>query len=281
MRLKTVLNKILEYWKPTLLLFSVFGSLTIYLLTFIFPSIKFNLEWIISFLYLGLIALVLILLEIRGKLLEEKKADSYQNMNAATDDILHTIKHSSMMNRKTPVDVKIVGNRLSRITPIVSDIIQMTRESKLKRNINITIYHINPLVIDDLYFANIKDRNEIIAKQKITYENLLTNIEWLNEAAKESSKINLKFVSYEKTPYFYCFLINNNHLFWGCFLWNSEAKDWNGPSNPCYYMASNTEKIEGFIHWINNRTEIYGLMHPKDEDGTSIEIEALTDEPKQ
>lgn len=281
MSLKTIFKKILEYWKPTSLLFSVFGSLTIYLLTFIFPSIKFNLDWIICFLYLGLIALVLILLEIRVKLLEEKKADSYQNMNAAIDDILQTIKHSSMMNRKTPVDVKIVGNRLSRITPIVSDIIQMTMESKLKRNINITIYHINPIVVDDLYFANIKDRNEIISKQKITYQNLLTNIEWLNEAVKESPKITLKFVSYEKTPYFYSFLINNKHLFWGCFLWNSEAKDWIGPSNPCYYMVSNTEKIEGFIHWINNRTEIFELMHPKVEGETSIEIEALTNEPKQ
>lgn len=161
MKINKVFNNVLYYWKPTTLLISVFGSLILYISTYFFPNIKFDSHWVITFIYLGLISLVLVLLEIRTSLIGKKESNHFSNMNSASDDIIQTIKTASGKNKNSPVEVKIVGNRLSRISPMLSDVFRMVKESKLKRKINITVYHIDPKVVDDLYFHRNEDRDEI------------------------------------------------------------------------------------------------------------------------
>lgn len=258
MNFTKAINLLLNYWKQFCLLFSVFGSLSIYLLGFIFPVIKIDTKWLASFVYLGLISLIFIVLEIRNFLLVEKKPQVFENMRAAENNIIELVMKATKKKKVPPVNLKVVGNRLSRISPILSDIFRIAKENKLgQRHIFITIYHIDPTVIDDFFFPNVEDRKELIKKHKTFSENLNTNINWLKESAKETEFIDIRFVSYRRTPYFYGYLIDGVHLFWGYFSWDKEAKDWIGPSNPCFYMKKHSEVLKGFVDWVENRLSIY------------------------
>ena len=122
------IEKIQNSWKPVCIKVSLFSALVLYLLPYFFPTIKIDSKWIFSSISMGLIATVFILLEIHKTILQKEEPKTYANLKAAEPAILQTITNIAKRKRNDPIVVKVLGNRLSRVSPILSDIFRKSNE---------------------------------------------------------------------------------------------------------------------------------------------------------
>lgn len=258
------IEKTQNSWKPVCIKVSLFSALVLYLLPYFFPTIKIDPKWIFSSISMGLIATVFILLEIHKTILQKEEPKTYANLKAAEPAILQTITDIAKRKRNDPIVVKVLGNRLSRVSPILSDIFRKSNQGKFGQNkIEITVYHTDPTLISKEYLPSTKDRSRAENKHQSYSANLLSNISWLSQNAEDSKNVSLKFVKYLPIPYFYAYLIDKKFLFWGYFTWDEEANDWIGPSNKCYYIENRKDDPTMFIDWVKNRLKIYDIIFDK------------------
>jgi hypothetical protein len=213
---------------------------------------------------MGLIAVVFILLEIHGSILQRENTRRFSNLKAAEPEILKVVSKVANKRRNTPIKIKVLGNRLSRVSPIISDLFRKSNEGKFGKNhLEVTIYHTDPTLISKEYLPSTKDRDIAEDKHQSYSANLLSNIQWLTQNARDSKNVTLKFVKYLPIPYFYAYLIDMKFLFWGYFSWDEEANDWIGPSNECYLIENRSDDPTMFLEWIKNRLRIYDIIFDK------------------
>lgn len=186
------IDKIQSSWKPTCLKVSLFSALILYLLPYFFPTLKINSKWIISSLSMGMIAVVFILLEIHKILLQKHELKTYDNLKDAEPAIIQTIMSETKRKRSKPLKVKVLGNRLSRVSLILSDIFRKSNEGQFGLNlIEVTVYYTDPTLISKEYLPSTKDRMRAENKHQSYSANLISNINWLTQNAEESKNVSL------------------------------------------------------------------------------------------
>jgi hypothetical protein len=81
---------------------------------------------------------------------------------------------------------------------------------------------------------------------------------WSREEFQKNN-ISLDIYLYNEFPFVYCYLIEDGGIYWGPFTWDEHVEDFNGPSNPCYFIDPSSEIYSDFHSWLMSRIEFYRL----------------------
>ncbi|MEP1890095.1 MAG: hypothetical protein ABJJ14_00400 [Cyclobacteriaceae bacterium] len=243
-----------------LLFSSLIGLIVIYQLNDL-AIIQIDEYWIFTSLFLTLFSMVTMIVEIRNHLISDENIKNFPHLRAAEQLLIDTIVKASKRNSE-PLELKVIGNGLNRINEILTEIIDMKSGEKLgSREIKIIVYHIDPAFANGFFFSSSKNKTKLSKKNDGYSSTLLSHIDNLKDRVADIDSINISFVSYGETPYFYGFLIDSIDLFWGNFSRNERTGEWLGPSNPCFYAQRDNELSPGYtIDWIENRLSVFDDM---------------------
>jgi hypothetical protein len=259
-RFHRALQDLLNNWKAICLVISVFGSLGMYLTTFFIPSLKVRTEWFIGFGYLGGVAFVLLLLELQSTLRQQKLVNEFVNMKAAEPAIREAILRASRRRLGTPVNVRILGMRLTNISTILYDLLHVVRNNEIgRRDAEIRIYHISP---DYLETYSPAEGNSNRWQRFQTQASLVRSItKELENTFEKVSKVRITRCTFCEVPYLWAFDIDGEEIFWGYFLWDLEDNNWFGPENNCFHVHRRQQPFTEFFEWIENRMDFFDQLN--------------------
>ncbi|WP_204346658.1 hypothetical protein [Psychroserpens algicola] len=256
-KLNNFIDKLKKTWEVYIVIISLIATLILNILPYLFPKITIETEWIFATGYMGIIAIIFILLDIRKELQENIVQQSFQNLKTAEPEILKKIIKASKRNKDKTIEIKIWGNRLSRVSTIILEVFRMAKEGKISNSkLDIVVYHTDPSLLNtEKYLPKIQG-SPFTEKHKAYLESLDSNIKGIKHDANELGNVSVKFIKCTQVPFCYAYLIEDSWLYWGYFNWHHMSGDWIGPSNKCYYIEKGDDP-EFMIDWFQNRFEIF------------------------
>lgn len=255
--LKRLVRYIKKDWNKVVLWVSILGAIGVYLL----PPLRSQTHWFIAFCFMGTIALIFTLLDIRDTLLSFSTPQRYKSMDAAEPQLVKEIvRRSRQVSRGHPLEVKIIGGRLRNIRRILIQLFTEVQNGDLHLGpVSFIIYHICPDVLEKWSAPKGIDKIEFEKKNQLQANTVRANVEELCSWQDRLPDLRVRCVPYDSKPFFYSWLIGNFSLFWGPFTWVEERIEFQGPQNPCYFFPSSHEHFEDFAVWCDNRAYIYDL----------------------
>jgi len=202
--------------------------------------------------------LVWTLIELKMVILQkETGSTTYLDMRDARKDILDKIKTEIGSNKKKKLSIVIVGGRIRTISDIIRELKNDFLKGRLSgENITFELLCMEPEFVKTWNFPKTKEdinkqkRNEMYSGLIKRFSDELIDFNEIDLFKKNNIKIRVNY--YKNYPSFYYFLIGENHLFWGFFTWDSEAEDFEGPTNTCFYLKKGQKDFHEFFSYFQN-----------------------------
>lgn len=248
---------VVKNWHEIVLLISAVG----FIVSSFLPE---HGKWAEFFIFAGLIAALLTLIEIRVLLSEALHPDRYSSMRTARSDIIASIRQCISGNHKEPFVVHIIGGRTRTISEMLMEILTDIRDDVIHaRNVKFMVYSISPEFLQQWSSSGISDidtfkaRNANYAQMVRTFT---TELESYNDDHTfKSHNVSIEVVHYRCFPTEYAFLIGSNVLYWGAFTWNFDTEDFQGPENPCYYLRRDQNLFDDYYTQLLNKVRFLRL----------------------
>ena len=137
------------------------------------------------------------------------------------------------------------------------------------RNIKFTVYCIDPTFVETWKFPGLKNQMAFDSRIK-SYAGVVRQFsDELEECNSLESftknNVSIEIVHYRCFPTLYSYVIGTSSIFWGFFTWNNESEDFEGPSNPCFFLNRHSDFFEDYYRWLINRAEFLKLSHHSTE----------------
>lgn len=256
-RLHRFIDFILREWKQFTIKASLIAAASLYLLQYLAPVLQIKAAWVTSALFASAVASMFLLMEIHRKLHERSQASEFNSLRDAERDLFEYVEQLSRGRRRI-VKIDILANRLSRMTPILSHIIQMGRDDQLgSARVDVTVFYSDPTSNGTLELLSTAGTNGGNQKHQSYSQSLDNAVSSILHEAQECKGVEIKFVQYNQLPSFYAIFINRHRLYWGSFLWNSGISDWTGPSNTCFMAQKGGDQHSSMIDWVENRLTVF------------------------
>lgn len=244
-----------NHWNKTLALISLLGVV-------IFNFIPDAENYYKLFIFIGANAVVWTIIEIKALMdMDEKvKRNRFNNMREARKDILDCIRLEIKKSQSNEIKIQIIGGRIRTISDMIRELKDDFLSLRLiSRNVEFHIYTLKPDFFSAWNYLDLE--NDTKLKEKFSIYSDITNR--LKDELEEINNIllfkdnNIKIIvkHYRYIPHVYSYLIGNNHLFFGFFTWDKNAKDFIGPENPCYYYKSGREEFNDYYNWLQNQID--------------------------
>ncbi|HVG00401.1 MAG TPA: hypothetical protein VND68_11215 [Chloroflexia bacterium] len=248
---------LVKNWHPILAAVATIG----FLISSFIPHLGSLAE---PFAFVGLVAILLILLEIRTILVEASHPMRYSDMRKAREHILRSIRDTAGNNHRRPLDIHIIGGRLHTISDMLRELVADIHAGHfVPKNVTITVYCMDPVFVKSWSSERIRDikgfedRNNTYSTMiKSSTHQILANNQ---SRVFQQNQVSFKIVYYNCFPTMYAFLVGKNALFWGSYTWDDDGEDFVGPNNPCYYHHRTSDYYEDYYDLILNRTEFLKL----------------------
>jgi hypothetical protein len=256
-KLQAAVREFLENWNRTLLVIGYVGSVVLFLLSNLFPSVQASREILQVFLWFTGGALVFVLLEIQSILRAGAGFSTEPNFSAARQKMIRAVIDGTRQRTLLPLTVRCVGMRLNAIHQFLADLAHDLRSEKVgMRPIKITVFHVNPefLAAHQSMAENANGRSSLnrhdgqIAAMK-------GSIAEIQSMYSKVQNVTVEIRNYQSIPLFWAVEIDKKSLFWGFFLWDDDQDTWIGPENECIIMQHPNAAEKLVLDGLQNRIE--------------------------
>jgi hypothetical protein len=244
-------------WNSLLAGVSVVG----YLVFSLVPSLQTYSKW---FAFLGVNAIIWTLIELKISMDRDSPHTRYKDMRVARPDILSCIRKSVSRNRQDLLEIRIIGGRIRTISDMLREIKNEIVTHQLRaRNIKFIVYCVDPNFVETWKFSGMKNQRGFEARTK-SYAGLVRQFsdeleEYNSLEIFTNNNVSIDIVHYRCFPSLYTYIIGKSSIFWGFFTWNAESEDFEGPSNPCFFLNRHSDFYDDYYKWLVNRTEFLNL----------------------
>lgn len=248
-RIISVYRFLLRNWNAILAAISVIGVIILKIV----PQQENYRDF---FLFLGLNAVVWTLIEIKVKLQGTEKRTPFRDLMEARPHILNALRRE-MSRPRAHLDIRIIGGRIRTISDMLRELRSDVEHGRIRgKNITITVLCIHPEFMSSWGFPPAFLSKKSLSRN-LTYSGIVTK---LNEEltsyntlrAFRNQNIRLKVRYYRTVPSVYCFVIEDQEIFWGSFTWNEETQDFEGPTNPCFSIRRADPEFIDTAAWLHN-----------------------------
>jgi hypothetical protein len=256
-QLQSLLRRFLENWNRILLLIGLAGSVLLFLLSNLFPTIQSSRELLQIFLWFTGGALIFVLLEIHTILRSSKGYNTEANFSAARQKMIKAILDGTRRRATTPLTVRCVGMRLNAIQHFLADLAHALRvEQTGARPIRITVFHVNPEFLDAHQSRLPSVASSLpLNRHEGQIATMKGSIAEIRAMYSKISNVTVEIRNYQSIPLFWAVEIDRESLFWGFFLWDEEQETWIGPENECIIMQNSDADQRLILDGLLNRIE--------------------------
>jgi hypothetical protein len=251
----------LENWNRICLLVGSFGTISLFVLSSLFPAIQNIHEITTAFIYFTGGAVVFILLEIHRELKQEEDEETEINFAAARTRMIADIVGETRQTRNNPLVIRIIGMRLTAVQQLLGDIAYEAQNNHFGgRPISIKVYHVNPqFLAEQKPVGEHKGQAPAHLRFEQQVAVLMGNIGWIQAMYSKIPNITIEIANYRNTPLFWAVDVGTRTLFWGFFMWDKKMQDWVGPENRCMIYRSISRRHElvlaGLLDRIDSLTD--------------------------
>jgi hypothetical protein len=214
------------------------------------------------FLFLGANAIIWTVIELKVSMTRESLPGRYEDMRAARPDILNKIKKAISQRRKEELEIHIVGGRIRTISDMIREIRNDILTERLRaRRVKFFLYCLDPEFVGSWNLRGIKEVEAFKARNQ-SFSDLIKQFtqemqEYNKSELLKKNEITLEVIPYNCFPSFYAFVIGKSMLFWGFFTWNNESEDFEGPTNPCFYIEKDMDHFDDYYTWVQSRVTFF------------------------
>ncbi len=252
----------LTYWNAFLLAIALIG----FLVGELWPPMKAYKD---SFVVLGAVAAVLTLLEV--KLLLEKRREAplqlskvrmFRTMREARSDILSGMVDQVRLGSKG--SITIVGGRIRSIIELIREFSDLVSREAISNNpgCKIRLFMMSPEFVGNLLLpgaVEVEKQKERSAAVMAQMRAALQEIENLVKSTSFSAhKINFEIDYYNDIPFAYYYLLGDERIFFGGYIWNEKTADLDGPSSQCWEIVNSASEFSAMHNWLQNRAAFLG-----------------------
>jgi hypothetical protein len=161
-------------------------------------------------------------------------------------------------------DLILIGGRIRSMSDILREVIRtlatLTACDNDASRRRLSVYSLSPTYVSGHTLPG-KLAADYQRERNQTYSSLISAFsqELLGMARPtlDQHAIDLSITFYDGPPYFYCYLIGDDTLYWGPFTWNEEDADWHGPDNECLRITRGASHFATLRSWCVNRSRLF------------------------
>ncbi len=160
----------------------------------------------------------------------------------------------------------IVGGRIRSIIELIRELDDTLRAmaTKSKSGCDIQIFMMSPDFVSSLVLpGNVpaevqQDRNGNIAAT------MRGNVQELRGMCAQQifrdNNVRISIGYYHEVPFGYYYLIGDEDLIFGGYIWSAEQSDLVGPASPCWHSTSKSPEFEPTTKWLHNRAAFFAAQ---------------------
>lgn len=244
--------------------FIAMGALGLIVAAEVYEPLKSNRE-VYFLILLNAIVVMLIEIRLRPELNRTEAKDHavtvFETMRKARPTILDLLVKET--RKGEPGHVVILGGRIRSIIEIVrqlSDELDKISPRKVK-GCDIEIYMMRPSFVSQLMLPGQKTKEQQAARNASIVAQMDASVAELarmcDQEVFRSRHVNIEVNYYDELPFGYFYLIGEDNLVFGGFIWSDAEADLVGPASPCMHMTSDAPEFEITFDWLKNRVELY------------------------
>ena len=228
---------------------------------FLFPK---NAEYTQYLIITGIITIFWLLIDLKSHLINQTSAQlEFQSLTEASRTLIKKVTAQIQKTTKG-TNIYIIGCRLRTVSSILREVNHDIAAGKIRvKNCTFHVLCMNPEFVTRWETIKINDK-EKFNKKLNTYSKIIKNSSELiqsfnDEKVNRENNIVFNVKYYNSHPYFYAFIINENELFWGHYLWDDSSENFTGSNNPCYYVSNKSEEFQPLYYWLMNRIKFFSI----------------------
>jgi hypothetical protein len=215
-----------------------------------------------AFLVVVLSSIGVLLIEIRSRVQPTGYGGveivTYRTMREARTLILDLMTAEICRNENTEIVVR--GGRLRSIVEILRELDDRLTDCRASQLTRIEVHLLDPAFLPAMMLPgqlNAQDqrvRNEAIEAQVVACIHELRKISLDDNFRRNHVQIDV--VYYREIPSTYYFIIGNDNLLFGGFVWDHATADMDGPASPCWYISAAHPAFDSIRAWLWNRAQL-------------------------
>lgn len=243
-------------------------------LAHIWPPLEQEKE---AFLVVVLSSIGVLLIEIRSRVRPPQYPGvgivTYRTMREARLLLLNLMTEEICRNE--PTEIIIRGGRLRSIVEIIRELNDRLEDCRASEQTRIEIHLLDPEFLRAMTLPGTLNMQAQHARNEVIGAQVVACIQELNKIAGDEgfrrNHVTLDVVYYREIPSMYYFLVGNDNLVFGGFLWDGATSDMEGPRSPCWYMSGAHPAFDSIRSWLRNRAQLGAAEASAATDGVTAE----------
>jgi hypothetical protein len=157
----------------------------------------------------------------------------------------------------------VMGGRIRSIIDLIhefeDELGRMGMRSKT--GCDIQIFMMSPDFVSSLILPGKVSAEQQRAKNETVSGIMRGNMQELRDMCERepfrSNNVRISTHYYRETPFGYYYVIGDEDIVFGGYIWSEENSDLIGPSSPCWHITARSPEFDATSKWLRNRTALY------------------------